>query len=189
MEPRTYIPDPKALIDSVHARGVTVCRSATILRRASSREHLSMRSLRPAMGARMAMPLFGLCDRRYMDNFFQVCPSTERGYRFGLLMWLDWRQNYHNTTCADIVLLHCHGSTGFTIATLSKETAYRGAGPDRWAGWGDRHRLVLRACPGLIGRFFAFEVKANGVLAVGERLPLLGVHDIGGFPRRAKILN
>ena len=90
---RELIPDPKALIDSCHARGVTV----------SLNDH-PHDGLRPheenytefikALGVSDGKtPLFNPADSFYMATFFDYAhrPSEDMGVDF---WWLDWQQNY-----------------------------------------------------------------------------------------------
>ena len=142
---RELIPDPKALIDSCHARGVTV----------SLNDH-PHDGLRPheehyadfikALGVTDGtVPLFNTADSNYMAKFFDYAhrPSEDMGVDF---WWLDWQQNY--------LYPHVRGHHSTTLAWInelyyrdSQRNGKRGAGyslqrSGRMLLLGSRHRRL-----------------------------------------------
>lgn len=175
---RELIPDPKALIDSCHARGVTV----------SLNDH-PHDGLRPheehyadfikALGVTDGtVPLFNTADSNYMAKFFDYAhrPSEDMGVDF---WWLDWQQNY--------LYPHVRGHHSTTLAWInelyyrdSQRNGKRGAGYSRWAGWGDhRHPIQFSGDAQANWELLAFEVKLTA--CSGQGGCYYWAHDIGGF--------
>ncbi|WP_289769117.1 glycoside hydrolase family 31 protein [Muribaculum intestinale] len=175
---RELIPDPKALIDSVHARGVTVSLNDHPHDGIRPHEH-NYAEFAAAMGAKDGeVPLFDLSDRRYMDNFFKYAhrPSEDMGVDF---WWLDWQQNY--------LYPHVRGHHSTSLSWInelyyrdSQQGNRRGAGYSRWAGWGDhRHPIQFSGDAQANWEMLAFEVKLTA--CSGQGGCYYWAHDIGGF--------
>lgn len=172
------IPDPAALIDSIHSRGVTVSLNDHPHDGIRPHEH-NYAEFAKALGAKEGeVPLFDVSDRNYMEKFFQYAhrPSEEIGVDF---WWLDWQQNYlypyvrgHNsTTLSWINELYYRDSMG---------NNKRGAGYSRWAGWGDhRHPIQFSGDAQANWEILAFEVKLTA--CSGQGGCYYWAHDIGGF--------
>ncbi|MDE5704737.1 TIM-barrel domain-containing protein [Muribaculum sp.] len=175
---RELIPDPKALIDSVHARGVTVSLNDHPHDGIRPHEH-NYAEFAAAMGAKEGeVPLFDLSDRRYMENFFKYAhrPSEDMGVDF---WWLDWQQNY--------LYPHVRGHHSTSLSWInelyyrdSQHGNRRGAGYSRWAGWGDhRHPIQFSGDAQANWEMLAFEVKLTA--CSGQGGCYYWAHDIGGF--------
>ena len=172
------IPDPKALIDSIHARGVTVSLNDHPHDGIRPHEH-NYTEFAAAMGAKEGeVPLFDLSDRTYMENFFKYAhrPSEDMGVDF---WWLDWQQNY--------LYPHVRGHHATSLSWIN-ELYYRdsmngnrrGAGYSRWAGWGDhRHPIQFSGDAQANWELLAFEVKLTA--CSGQGGCYYWAHDIGGF--------
>ncbi|MCQ2146330.1 MAG: glycoside hydrolase family 31 protein [Bacteroidales bacterium] len=175
---KNRIPDPKALIDAVHSKNITV----------SLNDH-PHDGLRPheehyldfmkEMGADSSKPiLFDLGDRKYMETFFKWAhkPSEDIGVDF---WWLDWQQNYlypnvrgYNTT--SLMWLN------ELYYNRSQERGQRGISYSRWAGWGDhRHPIQFSGDAQSNWELLAFEVKLSA--ASGNAGCTYWAHDLGGF--------
>ena len=175
---RELIPDPKALIDSVHARGITVS--------LNDHPHDGLRPHEEHFGAFAKelglapgqVPLFDLSDSTYMKAFFRHAhgPSEDMGVDF---WWLDWQQNYL------FPYVRGHASTSLSwINELyyrnSKRRGQRGAGYSRWAGWGDhRHPIQFSGDAQANWPMLAFEVKLTA--CSGQGGCYYWAHDTGGF--------
>lgn len=175
---RELIPDPKALIDSCHARGVTVS--------LNDHPHDGMRpheehypAFIKALGVTDGtVPLFNTADSNYMAKFFDYAhrPSEDMGVDF---WWLDWQQNY--------LYPHVRGHHSTTLAWInelyyrdSQRNGKRGAGYSRWAGWGDhRHPIQFSGDAQANWELLAFEVKLTA--CSGQGGCYYWAHDIGGF--------
>lgn len=172
------IPDPKALIDSLHALGVTVS--------LNDHPHDGLRphekyypQFRDDLGFTDAEKvLFDLSDSTYMAKFFKWAhgPSEDMGVDF---WWLDWQQNY--------LFPKVRGHESTTLSWLnelyyrdSQKGNRRGAGYSRWAGWGDhRHPIQFSGDAQANWDMLAFEVKLTA--CSGQGGCYYWAHDIGGF--------
>ena len=175
---KELIPDPQALIDSIHAQGVTVSLNDHPHDGLRPHEH-NYAEFAAELGApEGTVPLFDLSDRNYMEKFFKYAhrPSEDMGVDF---WWLDWQQNYlypyvrgHNTTSlAWINELYYRDS---------QTNNRRGAGYSRWAGWGDhRHPIQFSGDAQSNWELLAFEVKLTS--GSGQGGCYYWAHDIGGF--------
>ena len=175
---RELIPDPQALIDSVHARGVTVS--------LNDHPHDGMRpheehydAFIKALGTTDGkVPRFNTADRHYMSTFFDYAhrPSEDMGVDF---WWLDWQQNY--------LYPHVPGHNSTTLSWInelyyrdSERNGKRGAGYSRWSGWGDhRHPIQFSGDAQANWELLAFEVKLTA--CSGQGGCYYWAHDIGGF--------
>lgn len=175
---KNLIPDPAALIEEVHRRGLTV--SLNDHPHDGLRPHEEhYRDFMAAMGADPAKPLlFDLGDRKYMETFFKYAhkPSEDIGVDF---WWLDWQQNYlypyvrgmHTTSLMWLNELYYN---------RSQERGLRGASYSRWAGWGDhRHPIQFSGDAQSNWELLAFEVKLTA--ASGNAGCAYWAHDVGGF--------
>lgn len=172
------IPDPKALIDSVHARGITVSLNDHPHDGLRPHEH-NYAAFAAELGAEEGtVPLFDLSDRNYMEKFFKYAhgPSEDMGVDF---WWLDWQQNY--------LYPYVRGANATSLAWVnelyyrdSQKNNRRGAGYSRWAGWGDhRHPIQFSGDAQSNWELLAFEVKLTS--GSGQGGCYYWAHDIGGF--------
>lgn len=175
---KNRIPDPAALIEEVHRRGLTVSLNDHPhdgLR--PHEEHYS--EFMDAMGADPKTPLiFDLGDRKYMETFFKYAhkPSEDMGVDF---WWLDWQQNY--------LYPYVRGTNTTSLMWLnelyynrSQERGLRGCSYSRWAGWGDhRHPIQFSGDAQSNWELLAFEVKLTA--ASGNAGCTYWAHDVGGF--------
>ncbi len=176
---RELVPDPKAMIDEIHRRGLTL----------SLNDH-PHDGLRPheehyaafarELGVRDGDPIpqFDLSDRRYMDAFFKYAhkPNEDLGVD---MWWLDWQQNY--------LYPYVFGTNTRSLLWIN-ELYYRnsitanrrGQNYSRWAGWGDhRHPIQFSGDAQANWEMLAFEVKLSAVS--GNAGCYFWAHDIGGF--------
>lgn len=175
---RELIPDPKALIDACHAKGVTVSLNDHPHDGIRPHEH-NYNEFVKALGATDGrVPLFNPADSLYMATFFDYAhrPSEDMGVDF---WWLDWQQNYlypnvpgmHATTLAWLNELYYRDS---------QKKGLRGAGYSRWGGWGDhRHPIQFSGDAQSNWEILAFEVKLTA--CSGQGGCYYWAHDIGGF--------
>lgn len=175
---RDLIPDPKALLDSCHALGVTV--SLNDHPHDGIRPHEEQyNAFVEALGHEEKQPpLFDLSDRDYMENFFRFAhrPHEEIGVDF---WWLDWQQNY--------LYPRVRGFESSSLLWLnelyyrdSQNNGKRGAGYSRWGGWGDhRHPIQFSGDAQSNWEILAFEVKLTA--CSGQGGCYYWAHDIGGF--------
>ena len=172
------IPNPAALIDSIHKLGVTVS--------LNDHPHDGIRpneDIYPAYAKATGLQpgeksLFNLSDSTYMKNFFTFAhrPSEKMGVDF---WWLDWQQNYlypyvpgtHTTTLSWINQLYYRDS---------EQGGLRGCNYSRWGGWGDhRHPLWFSGDAQANWPMLAFEVKLSA--QSGNAGCYYWIHDTGGF--------
>ena len=175
---KELIPDPAALIKTLHDKGVTVSLNDHPHDGIRPHEH-NYAEFAKAVGAKEGeVPLFDLSDRNYMEKFFEYAhkPSEDMGVDF---WWLDWQQNYlypyvfgHNSTSLQWV--------NELYYRNSQRTGKRGAGYSRWAGWGD-HRNPIQFSGDAQANWpmLAFEVKLTA--CSGQGGCYYWAHDIGGF--------
>ncbi len=175
---KKLIPDPQALIDSVHARGITV--SLNDHPHDGIRPHeYNYKEFVNALGHKGdKVPLFDPADRNYMTKFFDYAhrPHENMGVDF---WWLDWQQNY--------LYQNVPGHSTSTLAWLNalyfndtKRDNKRGVGYSRWAGWGDhRHPVQFSGDAQANWPMLAFEVKLTA--ASGNGGCYYWIHDTGGF--------
>ena len=175
---RKLIPNPAALIDSIHKLGVTVS--------LNDHPHDGIRpneDIYPAYAKATGLQpgeksLFNLSDSTYMKNFFTFAhrPSEKMGVDF---WWLDWQQNYlypyvpgtHTTTLSWINQLYYRDS---------EQSGLRGCNYSRWGGWGDhRHPLWFSGDAQANWPMLAFEVKLSA--QSGNAGCYYWIHDTGGF--------
>ena len=175
---RKLIPNPAALIDSIHKLGVTVS--------LNDHPHDGIRpneDIYPAYAKATGLQpgeksLFNLSDSTYMKNFFTFAhrPSEKMGVDF---WWLDWQQNYlypyvpgtHTTTLSWINQLYYRDS---------EQGGLRGCNYSRWGGWGDhRHPLWFSGDAQANWPMLAFEVKLSA--QSGNAGCYYWIHDTGGF--------
>ena len=175
---RKLIPNPAALIDSIHKLGVTVS--------LNDHPHDGIRpneDIYPAYAKATGLQpgeksLFNLSDSTYMKNFFTFAhrPSEKMGIDF---WWLDWQQNYlypyvpgtHTTTLSWINQLYYRDS---------EQGGLRGCNYSRWGGWGDhRHPLWFSGDAQANWPMLAFEVKLSA--QSGNAGCYYWIHDTGGF--------
>ena len=175
---RKLIPNPAALIDSIHKLGVTVS--------LNDHPHDGIRpneDIYPAYAKATGLQpgeksLFNLSDSTYMKNFFTFAhrPSEKIGVDF---WWLDWQQNYlypyvpgtHTTTLSWINQLYYRDS---------EQGGLRGCNYSRWGGWGDhRHPLWFSGDAQANWPMLAFEVKLSA--QSGNAGCYYWIHDTGGF--------
>lgn len=172
------IPNPKALIDSIHRQGITVS--------LNDHPHDGLRpheqqyaAFMQAMGAKADRPLlFDPSSRTYMTNFFDYAhrPSEQMGVDF---WWLDWQQNY--------LYPYVPGTNTTTLAWLnelyyrnSQQNNRRGCNYSRWAGFGDhKHPIQFSGDAQSNWEMLAFEVKLTACSGNGGCY--YWAHDIGGF--------
>ena len=175
---KELIPDPQALIDSIHARGVTVSLNDHPHDGLRPHEH-NYAEFAAELGATDGpIPLFDLSDRNYMEKFFKYAhkPSEDMGVDF---WWLDWQQNY--------LYPYVRGHNTASLAWVnelyyrdSQNNNRRGAGYSRWAGWGDhRHPIQFSGDAQSNWEILAFEVKLTS--GSGQGGCYYWAHDIGGF--------
>ncbi len=172
------IPNPKALIDSIHNRGITV--SLNDHPHDGLRPHETYYSaFMGAMGAKSdELLLFDPSNEKYMTNFFKYAhqPSEDLGVDF---WWLDWQQNY--------LYPYVHGTNTTTLAWLnelyyrnSKRENKRGCNYSRWSGFGDhKHPIQFSGDAQANWEMLAFEVKLTACSGNGGCY--YWAHDIGGF--------
>lgn len=175
---KELIPNPKALIDSCHAKGVTVSLNDHPHDGIRPHEH-NYNDFIAALGVKDGkVPLFNPADSFYMAKFFDYAhrPSEDMGVDF---WWLDWQQNYlypnvpgyHSTTLAWLNELYYRDS---------QKNGKRGAGYSRWAGWGDhRNPIQFSGDAQSNWEILAFEVKLTA--CSGQGGCYYWAHDIGGF--------
>lgn len=175
---RKLIPDPAALIDSIHRLGVTV--SLNDHPHDGIRPHESIYpDYAKATGLRPGeKSLFNLSDSNYMQNFFKFAhrPSETMGVDF---WWLDWQQNY--------LYPYVPGTNTTTLSWINelyyRESAKnntRGCNYSRWGGWGDhRHPLWFSGDAQANWPMLAFEVKLSA--QSGNAGCYYWIHDTGGF--------
>ena len=175
---RELIPDPKALLDSCHALGVTVSLNDHPhdgIRPHEEQYQNFISALNPPEGK---LQLFDLADSTYMKLFFEYAhrPHEKIGVDF---WWLDWQQNYlypyvrghHSTSLSWVNELYYRDS---------QNDGKRGAGYSRWAGWGDhRHPIQFSGDAQSNWEILAFEVKLTA--CSGQGGCYYWAHDIGGF--------
>ena len=175
---KQLIPDPKALIDSVHARGLTVSLNDHPHDGIRPHEH-NYAEFAAALGSDgSTVPLFDLSDRNYMEKFFEYAhrPHEKRGVDF---WWLDWQQNY--------LYPYVHGCNTRSLSWINhlyyrdtERNGKRGVGYSRWAGWGDhRHPVQFSGDSQANWEMLAFEVKLTA--ASGNGGCYYWIHDTGGF--------
>ncbi len=175
---RELIPDPAALLDSIHRRGITVS--------LNDHPHDGIRpheEIYPAFAKALGVndgevPLFNPGDPEYMARFFEYAhhPSEDIGVDF---WWLDWQQNY--------LYPYVPGTNTTTLSWInelyyrnSMRDNKRGAGYSRWAGWGDhRHPIQFSGDAQANWEMLAFEVKLTA--GSGNGGCYYWAHDIGGF--------
>lgn len=175
---RKLIPDPKALLDSIHKKQIHVA--------LNDHPHDGIRTheeyyepFMKAMGAKAGDNLlFAPGDSTYMRNFFAYAhhPSERIGVDF---WWLDWQQNY--------LYPYVPGTNTTTLAWInelyyrdSERLGLRGCGYSRWAGWGDhRHPIQFSGDAQANWEMLAFEVKLTS--GSGNGGCYYWAHDIGGF--------
>jgi len=175
---KELIPDPKALIDSIHARGVTVSLNDHPHDGIRPHEHNYAKFAAELGATDGPIPLFDLSDRNYMEKFFKYAhrPSEDMGVDF---WWLDWQQNY--------LYPYVRGLNTTSLAWInelyyrdSQNNNRRGAGYSRWAGWGDhRHPIQFSGDAQSNWEILAFEVKLTS--GSGQGGCYYWAHDIGGF--------
>lgn len=172
------IPDPQALIDSIHAQGITVSLNDHPHDGLRPHEH-NYAEFADALGVEGSkVPLFDLSDSTYMARFFEYAhkPSEDMGVDF---WWLDWQQNY--------LYPYVRGLNTTSLAWVnelyyrdSQRGNRRGAGYSRWAGWGDhRHPIQFSGDAQANWDVLAFEVKLTS--GSGQGGCYYWAHDIGGF--------
>lgn len=174
------IPDPKALIDEVHRRGVTV--SINDHPHDGIRPHeAAYPEFMKAMGADTTnnnILLFDPSNEKYMENFFRYAhhPSEDIGVDF---WWLDWQQNR--------IFKYVRGTSTTILQWInrlwykdSERKGLRGAGYSRWAGLGDhRHPIQFSGDAYANWKVLAFEVDLTATS--GNQGCYYWAHDIGGF--------
>ena len=174
------IPDPKALIDEVHRRGVTV--SINDHPHDGIRPHeAAYPEFMKAMGADTTnnnILLFDPSNEKYMENFFRYAhhPSEDIGVDF---WWLDWQQNR--------IFKYVRGTSTTILQWInrlwykdSERKGLRGAGYSRWAGLGDhRHPIQFSGDAYANWKVLAFEVDLTSTS--GNQGCYYWAHDIGGF--------
>lgn len=175
---RELIPDPKALIDAMHSRGVTVSLNDHPHDGLRPHEEYFEQFTRDLGVSEDSVVLFDLANRHYMENFFKWAhgPSEEMGVDF---WWLDWQQNY--------LFPHVRGHHATSLKWInelyyrdSMKGGRRGAGYSRWAGWGDhRHPIQFSGDAQANWEMLAFEVKLTA--CSGQGGCYYWAHDIGGF--------
>ena len=172
------IPDPAALIDSCHARGVTVSLNDHPHDGLRPHEHNYTDFIKALGSDGKRVPLFNTADSSYMAAFFEYAhrPHERMGIDF---WWLDWQQNY--------LYPNVPGHQSTTLQWLnelyyrdSKAMGQRGAGYSRWGGWGDhRHPIQFSGDAQSNWPILAFEVKLTA--CSGQGGCYYWAHDIGGF--------
>lgn len=175
---KELIPDPKALIDSIHAQGITVSLNDHPHDGLRPHEHNYAEFAAELDATDGPIPLFDLSDRNYMEKFFKYAhrPSEDMGVDF---WWLDWQQNY--------LYPYVRGLNTTSLAWVnelyyrdSQANNRRGAGYSRWAGWGDhRHPIQFSGDAQSNWEILAFEVKLTS--GSGQGGCYYWAHDIGGF--------
>ena len=175
---RELIPDPKALIDSIHAKNITV--SLNDHPHDGIREHeWNYDEFVKALGKTDGkLPLFDLSDRNYMEKFFDYAhrPHEDMGVDF---WWLDWQQNY--------LYPYVRGYNSTTLAWINElyyndtmRGGKRGCGYSRWSGWGDhRHPVQFSGDAQANWPMLAFEVQLTA--CSGHAGCYYWIHDTGGF--------
>ena len=177
---KELIPDPKALIDEVHRRGVTV--SINDHPHDGIRPHeAAYPEFMKAMGADTTnnnILLFDPSNEKYMENFFRYAhhPSEDIGVDF---WWLDWQQNR--------IFKYVRGTSTTILQWInrlwykdSERKGLRGAGYSRWAGLGDhRHPIQFSGDAYANWKVLAFEVDLTSTS--GNQGCYYWAHDIGGF--------
>ncbi|MDE7443671.1 MAG: alpha-xylosidase, partial [Muribaculaceae bacterium] len=176
---KELIPDPKALIDEVHRRGLTVTLNDHPhdgLR--PHEEHYADFAKELGLKKKDKVPQFDLSDRRYMETFFKHAhkPNEDMGVD---LWWLDWQQNY--------LYPYVFGTNTRSLSWINELYYNRSVTPERrgqnysrWAGWGDhRHPIQFSGDAQANWEMLAFEVKLSA--ASGNAGCYFWAHDIGGF--------
>ncbi len=177
---KELIPDPKALIDEIHRRGVTV--SVNDHPHDGIRPHeAAYPEFMKAMGADTTnnnILLFDPSNEKYMENFFRYAhhPSEDIGVDF---WWLDWQQNR--------IFKYVRGTSTTILQWInrlwykdSERKGLRGAGYSRWAGLGDhRHPIQFSGDAYANWKVLAFEVDLTSTS--GNQGCYYWAHDIGGF--------
>ncbi|MDE7407274.1 MAG: DUF5110 domain-containing protein, partial [Muribaculaceae bacterium] len=182
---RDLIPDPKAMIDSVHSRGVTLTLNDHPhdgLRKGDEHYADFARELGYDPDG-PGKPQFDMGSKRYMDAFFRhaLKPSEDKGVD---LWWVDWQQNY--------IYPYVFGTNTRSLLWINElyyrhtsEGGKRGATYSRWGGWGDhRHPLHFSGDAYTNWDMLAFEIKLT--LASGNAGCYFWAHDIGGHKERAE---
>ena len=175
---RELIPDPKALIDAIHAKNITVSLNDHPHDGIRQHEEIYPEFIK-AMGVKDGdLPLFDLGDRNYMEKFFDYAhrPHEDMGVDF---WWLDWQQNY--------LYPNVRGYHATTLAWLNelyyRDTMHgnkRGCGYSRWSGWGDhRHPVQFSGDAQANWPMLAFEVELTA--CSGHAGCYYWIHDTGGF--------
>lgn len=172
------IPDPRALIDSIHQQGITLSLNDHPhdgIRPHEKNYAAFMKSMGETMGELL---LFAPGDRKYMTNFFEYAhrPAEQMGVDF---WWLDWQQNY--------LYPYVPGTNTTTLAWLnrlyyrdSKHNGLRGCCYSRWAGLGDhKHPIQFSGDAQANWNVLAFEVELTACSGNGGCY--YWAHDIGGF--------
>lgn len=176
---RELIPDPKALIDTIHAMGLTLT--------LNDHPHDGLRPGEenyPAFARELGydpdgedIPQFDASSRRYMDALFRHAhgPTDKMGLD---LWWVDWQQNY--------IYPYLFGTNTRTLQWLNEifyrnscRDGKRGATYSRWGGWGDhRHPFHFSGDAYTNWETLAFEIKLT--IASGNAGCFFWAHDIGG---------
>ena len=177
---RELIPDPKALIDRLHADSITV----------SVNEH-PHDGIRPHedcyadfmhdMGYNPADSislLFDASSPKYIDRFLHHTrkENSELGVDF---YWLDWQQDYLYPYVPGTNMRHVKWLNRLFYQDLERDNT-RGISYSRWGGWGD-HRYPINFSGDATGNWdvLAFEVKLSQTGGNGGCY--FWVHDTGGF--------
>lgn len=180
------IPDPKAMIDKIHQRGITLT--------LNDHPHDGLRpgdEAYPAFASELGYnpdgskpwPQFDMGSKKYMDAFFRhaLTPSEKKGVD---LWWVDWQQNY--------IYPYVFGTNTRSLLWInelyyrhSAESGIRGATFSRWGGWGDhRHPLHFSGDAYTNWDMLSYEIKLT--LASGNAGCYFWAHDIGGHKGRAE---
>lgn len=176
---RNLIPDPKALIDTIHSMGLTLTLNDHPhdgLRPGDERYADFARSLGYDPEGK-EIPQFDPGSRRYMEALFRYGhgPTDSLGLD---LWWVDWQQNY--------IYPYVAGTNTRTLPWLNEifyrhslRNGKRGATYSRWGGWGDhRHPLHFSGDAYTNWDMLAFEIKLT--IASGNAGCFFWAHDIGG---------
>lgn len=177
---RNLIPDPKDLIDRLHADSLYV--SVNEHPHDGIRPHEDcyeafMRDMGydPAGGETL---IFDASDPVYMDRFLHH--SRKENKDLGVdFYWLDWQQDYLYPWVPGSKMRHVKWLNKLFYEDLERDNT-RGISYSRWGGWGD-HRYPINFSGDATGNWdvLGFEVKLSQTGGNGGCY--FWVHDTGGF--------
>jgi len=175
---RTLIPDPQALLDELHERGLKVTLNLHPHSGVGSHE-AAYPAFARAMGVdpagKQRIP-FDIADPRYVESYFKLLhhPLEAQGVDF---WWVDWQQE-HTTKIAGLDPLpwlnHLHFHDRGREGTGRRCLAF-----SRWGGWGN-HRYPIQFSGDTESTWEVLRFLATFTSTAGNVGAAFWSHDLGG---------